>query len=171
MKLKSLLPLGAVLLLLAAGCYPSKSDVGFQARGTGRADTAWKAEADYGKLAAPTWRDTVRSRPRSTLAGQKLINLDFHDTPVHQVLARMSSRLGCRLTLTRAASNYIHRKDLRITARVGRVSSDLAFEVIRAQLEAKGLTLEEAPNASTLGKPHFLLDRSVMREATVAAGR
>ena len=54
---------------------------------------------------------------------------------------------------------------------MGRVPSGLAFEVIRAQLEAKGLTIEEAPNASTLGKPHFLLDRSTAREATVTAGR
>ncbi len=171
MKLKSLLPLGAALILLSAGCYADKSDVGFQARGTGRADTAWEAEDDYRKLAAPTWRDTARSRPRSTLPEQGFINLDFHKTPVHHVLARMSSRLGCRLTLTQQARNYIHKQDLRITARVGRVPAGLAFEVIRAQLEAKGLTLEEAPKASTLGKPHFLVDRSAEREAVVAAGR
>ncbi len=151
MKLKSFLPLGAALALLAAGCGQKKVPVGFQARSVGRPDAGWKVDKAVKK------------------SGQT--DLDFQDASVDQVIGKMKAKFGCKVDLTRAALAHVRRKDPRITARVGRIPANLAFEVLRALLEAKGLTIQEAPGASALGRAHFLLDRSAVPEATVAAER
>jgi hypothetical protein len=159
-----------MLVALTAGCRGKSTDVGFQARGLGRPDAAWGMEKAYRGYPAPAM--TARGlRARDPLESQGLTDLNFHEAPAHEVIAFMMTKFRCKVTLTQPASSYIHGKDVRITARASRIPSNLAFEVLRGHLEAKGLVIQEAPTARTLGKPHFLIDRSTVREASIPAAR
>ncbi len=165
MKLKSLFPV-AMLIVLATGCHHEEASLGFHSRDVGRPDAAWGMEKTFRGFPAPAMasRGLVASDP---LEAQRPADLNFHRTPAHQVIAAMTARFNCRITLTQQASSYIHTKDVRITARAGSVPTNLAFEVLRAQMEAAGLVVQEASNSTLLGRPHFLVDRSDLREATV----
>jgi hypothetical protein len=165
MQLKSLLPI-AMLIVLAAGCHHETASTSFHSRDVGRPDAAWGMEKSFRGFPAPV----MASRglvARDPLEAQRPANLNFHRAPAHQVIAAMTARFNCRITLTQKASNYIHTRDVRITARAAAIPANLAFEVLRGQLETAGLVVQEAPNSAILGRAHFLVDRSRLREATV----
>jgi hypothetical protein len=169
MKLGSLLPL-AMLAVLALGCRGRGTNVGFQAREMGRPDAAWGLERAC--RGVPTPRLAARGLvARDPLEAQGLVDLNFHQTPIHEVILVMMNKFGCRVTLTQPASRLIHVKDLRLTARASNVPANLAFEVLRGQLETKGLTVQEAPNAAWIGQAHFLIDRSGVQEALLPSAR
>jgi len=169
MKSRTLLPLAiATLSMLAAGCSRRSAGAGAHARTMGRPDVAWRMEKSFRGFPPPA----MNSRglvARDPLELQNPTNLNFHRTPAHEVITAMMTRFRCRITLTREASSYIHTNDVRITARAMAVPQNLAFEVLRGQMEAAGLVVQEAPNATILGRPHFLIDRSAICEATVPA--
>ncbi len=167
MKLKGLIPL-ATLLVLVSGCNQGDANLDSGARIVGRPDAAWHMEESFRGFPAPK----MNSRglvARDPLDIQRPTSLNFHETPAHEVIAALMTRFRCRVTLTQQASRYIHAKDVRITARASAVPENLAFEVLRGQMEAVGLVVQEAPNSTILGRPHFLIDRSRLRASTVPA--
>jgi hypothetical protein len=168
MTRETLVPLGALLALLASGCGGEGTAVGFQARSVGRPDAAWSLEERHRGLARHEWPDRPAAAPRED---DGLMDLSYHRTPVHAVVAAIPSLFWCRVSVTTAANTYMHSKELTVTARATDVPKNLAFEVLRAELEAAGLVIQEFPGASPIGPPHFLIDRAAVREATVPAVR
>jgi hypothetical protein len=178
MKIRAILPVGALLGLLAAGCSPEGP-----ARATGRPDAAWDAELAYRQARDPdvTPNDPEKIYPlgkrESAEAAlrrsekQKLVSLNFQRTPAHQVISRMGTLFGCKISITPAASLYMHEGDVRVTARADRIPRNLAFETLRGHLEAKGLVVEENRATSPFKPRHFTVDRSRVREASVPASR
>ncbi|MHC4917155.1 MAG: hypothetical protein ACYTGB_16875 [Planctomycetota bacterium] len=178
MKIRTFLPVVALFGLLAAGCSPEATT----AR-TGRPDAAWDAELAYRRLRDPdvTPTDPEKIHPlgkrESAKAAlrrsekQKLVNLSFQRTPAHEVVSRMATLFKCKISITPAASLYMHEEDLRITARADRVPANLAFETLRGHLESKGLVMEESRSTSLLTPQQFIVDRSRIREASVPAAR
>lgn len=124
-----------------------------------------------GRTVAPPVSSATSGRPDEAMhleARTRSLNqtdLDFQDARVSDVVARMEAKFGCRIRITPAAARYLQSADPRITARLGEVPANLAFEACRAQLEMKGLVLQASGNA--LGRPGYVLDRSLVREATM----
>lgn len=129
----------AVLAVMAtsliAGCRPDNQ---------GRPDTAMFYERELRKL--------------------DKTDLNFEAAPVRDVVAKIADKFGFRVELTRSAVEYIGLNDPRVTARVEAIPANLAFEVVRAELEAKGLIL--VPENNAFGRPAFKLDRTIAREIT-----
>ncbi len=178
MKIRAILPVGALLGLLAAGCSPDGP-----ARTTGRPDAAWDAELAYRQVrdadVTPTdpkkiyplgKRESAEAALRRS-EKQKLVSLNFQRTPAHEVISRMGALLGCKMSITPAASLYMHEGDVRVTARADRVPMNLAFATLRGHLESKGLVIEENRTGSPLEPRHFTVDRTRVREASVPAAR
>ena len=150
-----------LLSLGALGCN-QRASVGPHALEVGRPDTAWKVNRRYDG-------EGMTSSPSARLADRAPIDLNFHQVPVDRVIAEMGNLFNCRISLTPAANTFIASRRPKVTARARQIPAPLAFEVMRGHIEAQGLTLQEAPNASTFGKAHFLVDVSARREASVAA--
>jgi hypothetical protein len=166
MRIGALLFPAVPALLLVAGCGRVDSGLAFHSCSVGRPDAAWSAEESFRGIPEPGMSAGAISAG-DPLERQNPVDLDYRNTPVHRVLSDMATIFRCRVTLTHRASHHIHARDLRITARASRIPENLAFEVLRGQLEAVGLLVQEASNARVLGRPHLVVDRSRVREATV----
>ncbi|HOX08184.1 MAG TPA: hypothetical protein PK280_17445 [Planctomycetota bacterium] len=92
-------------------------------------------------------------------------DLSFVAAPVGEVVAQMETKSHCRITVTNQARSAIAAGDLRITAQVEPLPKELAFSVLQAELEFKGLVLIAQDNA--LGRPAYVLDRAKLRELSV----
>ncbi len=136
--------LGAIL-----GCGPDsgRKQVPIVFADQGRADQAMTFEAELRKL--------------------DHTDLDFENAPVRDVVKAMQEKFRCRIEMTRLAAEYVSESDVKVTARVEAIPADLAFAVMRAELELKGLVLVSRGNA--LGRPAFTLERSRARELTGGA--
>jgi hypothetical protein len=98
-----------------------------------------------------------------------LKRLDLQEASVKDVTSWLEKDLNCQVAIESAAIGFIAQTDPRITARMGEVPADLAFQVVRALLEAKGLTLEPAGEVDD--KPRLTVGRSTLREATAPKSR
>jgi hypothetical protein len=94
-------------------------------------------------------------------------DLNYHETPVLEVVSDMQTKFKCRIAPTGEAQKFISGNDLRITARVANLPKELAFKVVEAELEYSGLVL--LPKNNVFGRPAYTLDRSIVREGTVPA--
>jgi hypothetical protein len=147
---RMLVSAAAVISLFAlAGCRDSAgqykpSDIFYADQG--RPDAAWKLEKKVHKLGHT--------------------DLDFENAAVGEVVLGLQEKFNCTVRVTKQAQKFIEENDLRVTARVGEIPENLAFAVLRAQLEANGLVLVDLK--TIFGQPGFELDRSAVREAQAA---
>jgi len=132
----------AISLFALAGCSGS----GIHYPDQGRPDAAWTIEKE------------VHSQGRT--------GLDFENATVEEVVRVMQQKFACTIRKSPRAQALILETDPRITAKVGEIPENLAFAVVRAQLEANGLALVDLKNI--FGQPGFELDRSAVREAQSA---
>lgn len=130
----------ATSLFALAGC----SDIHYPDQG--RPDAAWTAEKEVHRLGRT--------------------GLDFENATVGEVLRVMQQKFACSIRVNPRAQALIQETDPRVTAKVGEIPENLAFAVVRAQLEANGLVLVDLKNV--FGQPGFELDRSAVREAQSA---
>jgi hypothetical protein len=152
---------------LLAGCGGQRQAL-HHSRDFGRPDAAWPAELRDRSIRPPEWAGkTPETDP--TAGTQSPADYRIAGESVLRVIGIMRSRFGCQVSLTPEAAEYIHETNPRVKSEVPDVPENLGFEVLRAIIEAGGLVVTEAPNASMLGTPHFLIDRSLAREATAAA--
>jgi len=130
----------AISLFALAGCsdahYPDQ----------GRPDAAWSLEKEVHRLGRT--------------------GLDFENATVEEVLRVMQQKFDCSIRMSPRARALVAETDPRITAKVGEIPENLAFAVLRAQLEANGLVLVDLK--TIFGQPGFELDRSAVREAQAA---
>jgi hypothetical protein len=168
MKTPSLLAALCTAALLAGGCSAGRTEVGFQARDVGRPDAAWDAELRARRAPVPEWNPQAPPAAGAHRA-QKPVDLSFQDKPVLEVVDLIRSRFDCEVSLSPAAAEFVRSRDLRVNSYASGIEPGLGFETLRGLLESQGLTVCEARNASTFGRPHFLVDRSAVVEASVPA--
>jgi hypothetical protein len=168
------LTLGTVLAagaLVGCGMGPSAyKPAPLQFAEQGRPDAAMAYERDLqnlGPAGAEFGRTDAAAGYERDLQKLAHTDLNFANTPVQDVLKEMQEKFSCRIVVTRPAAQYIADNDTRVTARVESVPANLAFAVVRAELEFKGLMLIPVKNA--LGRPAFRLDRNTADDLSAGA--